>query len=527
VVISAIIFPGAGDAWAAEGKPAAEELYGPEGIEFIPIVPFKKIVLTISFPNGQVARKTFKEAPRLDISESWGPEFTDGSYTFELRVITAKVPDKRLRETGYGGINTPGPVLQTGSFYIHHGGILPRDAKEESNTPLKQEPAGSGEELSATSDYCYIDDMIVEASLCVGIDCLCDHSFGFDTIVLKENNLRIFFDDTSWEAGRPNNDWRILINDTSNGSANYFSVEDATAERRVFTVEAGAPSHALYVDDGGKVGLGTSTPATDLHVMKGDTPTLRLEQDGSGGFSAQTFEIAGNEANFFIRDVTNGATLPFRIQPGLPHSALTLKTAGVGIGTWYPSAPLHILTDSSTPALVLAERTSGATVQFSAGASSTFFGSRSNHPLNLIVDQDTMMYIDTSGNVAIKNGSTSITAGRKIDTDTGGYLTSGGVWQSTSTRASKENIKDLETGKAIDAFEKLKPVTFNYKKEKGEQYVGFIADDVPALVANNDRSALNAMDVVAVLTKVVQEQQKTIRELKEAVKELKKNQKKN
>ncbi len=43
--------------------------------------------------------------------------------------------------------------------------------------------------------------------------------------------------------------------------------------------------------------------------------------------------------------------------------------------------------------------------------------------------------------------------------------------------------------------------------------MGFIAEDVPELVATNDRKGLSSMDIVAVLTKVLQEQQKTISEL--------------
>jgi hypothetical protein len=45
----------------------------------------------------------------------------------------------------------------------------------------------------------------------------------------------------------------------------------------------------------------------------------------------------------------------------------------------------------------------------------------------------------------------------------------------------------------------------------------FIAEDVPDLVATNSRDALSSMDLVAVLTKVVQEQQKTIAELSDRV----------
>ena len=66
----------------------------------------------------------------------------------------------------------------------------------------------------------------------------------------------------------------------------------------------------------------------------------------------------------------------------------------------------------------------------------------------------------------------------------------------------------------------LSPVRYNYKVDKAEEYVGFIADDVPELVATNDRKALSSMDIVAVLTKVVQEQQKTISELAARMAEL-------
>ncbi len=45
--------------------------------------------------------------------------------------------------------------------------------------------------------------------------------------------------------------------------------------------------------------------------------------------------------------------------------------------------------------------------------------------------------------------------------------------------------------------------------------MGFIAEDVPELVATKDRKGLSPMDIVAVLTKVVQRQQKEIEELKD------------
>lgn len=56
-------------------------------------------------------------------------------------------------------------------------------------------------------------------------------------------------------------------------------------------------------------------------------------------------------------------------------------------------------------------------------------------------------------------------------------------------------------------------MTFAYKTNPAETHAGFIAEDVPNLVATTDRAGLSSMDVVAVLTKVIQEQQRTIEDL--------------
>jgi hypothetical protein len=196
---------------------------------------------------------------------------------------------------------------------------------------------------SVYGDQVILDDLIVVGSNCVGQDCVNGESFGFDTIRVKENNLRIKFQDTSSSASFPTNDWQLTANDSSNGGANKFSIDDIDGGRTPFTIEAGAPSHSLYVDDGGRLGLGTSTPVADAHIKSGNTPTVRLEQDGSSGFSAQTWDLAGNEANFFIRDATNGSTLPFRVFPGSPSNALTIEGTGdVGVGTTTPDGDFDV-----------------------------------------------------------------------------------------------------------------------------------------------------------------------------------------
>jgi hypothetical protein len=205
----------------------------------------------------------------------------------------------------------------------------------------------------AAADEVILDDLIVDGSACIGFDCVNGESFGFDTLKLKENNLRIKFEDTSTAASFPTNDWQITINDSANGGQSRYSIDDITGGRTPFTIRGGAPSHSLYVNTNGNIGLGTSTPALELSIKDGDTPSVRLEQDGSSGWAPQTWDVSGNETNFFIRDVTSGSRLPFRIRPGAPTNSIDIANDGnVGIGTASADARLH-LKDDTLPAVRL------------------------------------------------------------------------------------------------------------------------------------------------------------------------------
>jgi hypothetical protein len=98
-----------------------------------------------------------------------------------------------------------------------------------------------------------------------------------------------------------------------------------------------------------------------------------------------------------------------------------------------------------------------------------------------------------------------------IQTAGGAYVTTGGVWTNASSRALKKDIQPLPADEAVATLAGLVPVTFKYKVGD-EPHVGFIAEDVPDLVATKDRKGLSAMDIVAVLAKVVQQQQTQLAE---------------
>ncbi len=78
----------------------------------------------------------------------------------------------------------------------------------------------------------------------------------------------------------------------------------------------------------------------------------------------------------------------------------------------------------------------------------------------------------------------------------------------------KTNIGELLRQEANQILKELNPVKLNYKKERvNNLHIGFIAEDVPDLVASSDKKAICPVDIVAVLTKTVQDHQQTIAQL--------------
>jgi len=386
---------------------------------------------------------------------------------------------------------------------------------------------------NASADIQHLDDVIISFSLCVGNDCVNGESFGFDTLRLKENNTRFHFDDTSSSASFPRNDWRIVANDSSNGGGSYLAIEDSTAGRQTFRVDAGAPANALRVDAQGDIGIGTASPVVNLHVVEGNTPTLRLEQDGTSGFSAQTWDVAGNETNFFVRDASNGSTLPFRIFPGASSNALTIAADdNIAFGT--TSSPTHA--SHNTKVNIQGESGSHNSIVFNSSGSNKvssliyskqdvpqWYMSSRNEADSAGRDFDRLAFYDNSigetftlfqgGKIGF--GVSTVDAANDIEHSNGAFLTTGGVWTNNSSRAHKNDIVDISNDVALKALSALNPVTYSYKSQPDETYAGFIAEDVPEIVATNDRKGLAAMDIVAVLTKVVKEQNKTIQSLNE------------
>ncbi|HVR95521.1 MAG TPA: tail fiber domain-containing protein [Thermoanaerobaculia bacterium] len=527
---------------AEEGPPPADQVAsltaGPAGLDWLPLVSHERMVLVIAGPDGLTLRQEFEsgKAPSLGLFDQDGNRLPDGSYSWELRVIPridtatrerlnrARVAedDSVLEKLRSSGKLPERPLVQSGYFSIQGGNFV---TVAPTDVVAADRPSPS---LRNTADKQVIaEDLVVEGGACVGY--LCEDGDAFlQGLRVKSTAPAILFDDV-YDQLTADRNWSLRVGVMGQGDRLYIS--DDVGGSQPFSIEGGAPYNALWIRSNGNLGLGTAVPAQDIHAVSGNSPAIRLEQDGTGGPAARIWDAVGNEVGFFVRDVTNSSSVPFRIQAGAPTGSLEVSSSGqVGIGTTSPAAPLHIYAGATSDTWIGVGPSpgSGPALNFGyAGASNgrgaAFLNVRPdasatapNPSLRFLVSNTERMIIDNEGYVGLGVANPT----KPIEHSSGAYLSTGGTWTNASSRLVKHDIQNLDAADARAALAGLAPVRFRYNAEPDDEFLGFIAEDVPELVATSDHKSLSPMDIVAVLTKMVQEQERTIEELKTRLEEL-------
>jgi hypothetical protein len=284
-----------------------------------------------------------------------------------------------------------------------------------------------------------------------------------------------------------------------------------------------------------RIGIGTSTPAVHIHVKDGDSPALRLEQDTSSGFAAQTWDVAGNEANFFVRSASTGSQLPFRIRPGAPTSSIDIAADGdVGIGTASPAGKLHVentAADDEDDFLVTADGqlTIGST---SAGGLPTLMkltnpnaGIGGGAVRFVLENASANQWSVTNDNVGA--GELEINyipnAGTEVSIDGSGNVTATS-FNPTSSRSLKENLEPIEPKEILARLSELPISRWSFIQDDGSaKHLGPMAEDFKAAfeLGDSDKS-INLTDASGVafaaiqgLKEVVEEKDARIRALEE------------
>ncbi len=337
-----------------------------------------------------------------------------------------------------------------------------------------------------------------------------------ETLTLQGPSPQLIFDDNDGTLRT----WTVSGNDGG------FNINN-TAGFSVFRIAPTASTQSLHIGTGGKVGIRTQNPQTNLHVVGGFTSVLRLDCPTDVGIATVWDLVSDMDTGFRLVDAYNNR-FPFTVENNAPNGSLFVGATGsVGMGGGaLPDVNTKLDLRSDFNNGLLAKRTSAnahylrvenSNSVFRCGVQSSGdaqFGALSpGKGLNMLAGGATKMLINASGQISFGNTPPAITS-HAILHQSGANLTLAGVWTNASSHALKQDIEPITSEQARDTVRALQPVGYRYKSELTERYVGFIAEDVPELVATNDRKGLAPMDITAVLTKVVQDQDRELVEQK-------------
>jgi hypothetical protein len=223
-------------------------------------------------------------------------------------------------------------------------------------------------------------------------------------------------------------------------------------------------------------------------IAGGDHNTLAVDYSWTGGHYMNLTNTANRTFVWGYSDIpiTIGAADAFILAPGKNSGGSSVYNPKLGINETNPSGILSITLPASS------------TKDFLAITSTA------------VANAGDIFIVKNDGHVGIGKYNPNTYPLEFGAQANGAYLTVGGVWTTPSSRELKENIQPLNEQQAIETLRALKPVTYNYKIDPTEHHVGFIAEDVPEMIAAQDRNSVDPMNITAILTAVLKEQKKII-----------------
>ncbi|MFC1478710.1 hypothetical protein ACFL57_04555 [Candidatus Margulisiibacteriota bacterium] len=225
---------------------------------------------------------------------------------------------------------------------------------------------------------------------------------------IKNANPSIYIDTTDTQANlrfMANGVEKSVIRGTSDGEI-YFQVGGPSPQTR------------MVIDDNGRVGIGTTAPLANLHILRSTSGTdvLKLEQSINNTDVALKFtgkDSGAAERSMYIEFNPETSTDSLLgIHTGTAYALVARQDGSVGIGTTAPGAPLHIYAAQDNNAVFESSDGGAAWIKIKDAAAETYLvsdeaagrgyvGTVTDHPFVLRANNTDCVTLLTNGNVGI------------------------------------------------------------------------------------------------------------------------------
>lgn len=416
--------------------PIATEQVGGTILTVAPTISYEKALLRVSGPDGYALSKVFTEGGiTADLLASAEPLVQgQGAQAIAERLILA---DGRYKyEVVFTGANEKTQSF-TGMFFVEGGSAVSREAKRSELADVRGDLAGAGE----SSGGGYTETTNVDDILQI-----------FDTN--DNDSTHIFLEGG---AVPPASNWHIR-NDL--GDIIFREYPDFTGVER-FTIE-----------QGGQVGIGTTAPAQQFHIV---SPSTRMQRFEIGSYQ---FDFGMGGTGLWFYDDGNQAIAKFN--HAAPSNSLVLGANGVGIGTPSPAEDLHVRRDD--PQIFV--QSTGV-----AGTSRVLFKLENEGKIRFSMNNTAAGKIwtfDNDGRFTVSRVGTGVNEFTFFDT---GNLTILGTLTQNSDRNTKEDITAVDPAEVLAKVGTLPIATWRKIGDRAT-HLGPMAQDFSATfgLGENERT---------------------------------------
>jgi hypothetical protein len=408
-----------------------------------PATDYDRVRVTVAGKGGNVYEKWFAagEPVSYNAVDNAGRTLFDGAYHYEVMFVTAKQSPRSL----------------TGSFRMAGGQLVAKPA--ETRPRREQAPVNMSSPIrNVTGNDVYLaDDLNIEGSTCTSAIGSCadspatenfnTNSAGTAELKMKSTITDLWFQDT--DSGE--DDFVITVD------SDVFKINNDTTNLDVFAITAG-----------GNIGMGTTTPAQEIHAVSTKGSFIRLEDTDDSTWDFGTNDDGDFAFNIIVNAAGQGTGQIVTIDDGLESLGIWSSNPAATLDVQTPpgtgeTAKIRVNdTNGSAAERVLYELNNNGKVRFllhnrNTGLGWTFDNSAVGFEISDVGDGIGEFVLQPNGNLQITGTLTQL-----------------------SDINTKQDILPVNTSEILDKVAAIPVSEWRYKEDPAVRHVGPMAQDFHA-----------------------------------------------